>query len=119
MEAAGATETDPEPVKYLSVTTASAEARVANETIRKWFDTGEITGTRTVGGHRRIEESSLRRRLGSLGISEAVREAGRSEATIRTWFDQGIISGYLTPAGRRRIYRHSLQAHLEYLDRRL
>lgn len=121
MEADAAAETPPEDpaddegtsdssTTFLSVTSASTVARVADETIRKWYDTGEIAGYRIASGRRLIDPSSLTRRLCSMGVREAAEALGCCETTIRVWFDQGRLSGYRTPSGRRRINRESVLA---------
>jgi excisionase family DNA binding protein len=100
---------------FMSVTTASSKARVSDETIRSWFDKGEIKGFRDDRGHRLIDRSSLDRRLRSIGVVEASRLVDRSPYTIREWFDHGYVDGYLTPAGRRRIFRASIDEYARLL----
>lgn len=84
------------------VTQTAAQLGCSAETVRNLFDSGQLTGTRTPGGHRRIDPASVHR-LNFPGVSETARELGRSGDTIRAWFDAGILRGYRTPAGHRRI----------------
>jgi predicted site-specific integrase-resolvase len=101
---------------YYSVAVAAAIAGAADETIRAWYDSGELTGHRNSRGHRMIDATSLRRRIASVGVSEAARIAGVSTATIRAWYSAGYVTGYETPAGRRRVNIASIKQYLE--DRR-
>lgn len=104
----GPDETPWATVGFLSVTEASTFARVSDETIRAWYDKGEITGTRDPRGHRLIDRFSLERRLDSIGVVEAARAIDRSAYIVRRWFDLGLVEGYLTASGRRRIFRNSI-----------
>jgi excisionase family DNA binding protein len=102
---------------FLSVTEASSVARVSDETIRAWYDCGEITGIRDERGHRLIDRDSLRRRLESVGVVEAARIVDRSPYIVRQWFDHGQIDGYLTATGRRRIFRSSIDEYAREIER--
>lgn len=93
---------------FLSVTEAAAHAKVSDETIRAWYDSGELTGTRDHRDHRLIDHVSLTRRLDSMGVVEAARLVDRSAYLVRRWFDDGHIDGYRTVTGRRRIFRASV-----------
>lgn len=96
----------------LTVTEASTVAGVADETIRAWYDSGEITGERTARGHRLVTMSSLRRRLGSVTVGQAVKEFDCKAHVVREWFDTGKVTGFRTASGRRRIDRSSIVALL-------
>lgn len=93
---------------YLSVTEASTLANVSDETIRAWYDSGEITGTRDERGRRQIDRESVTRRLNSMGVVQAARFIDRSPYMVRQWFDLGLVDGYVTATGRRRVFRDSL-----------
>jgi hypothetical protein len=97
-----------EAPSFLSVTEASTFARVSDETIRAWYDKGEITGNRDARGHRLIDPLSLERRVDSIGVVEAAQLIDRSAYIVRRWFDLGLVQGYLTASGRRRIFRSSI-----------
>jgi hypothetical protein len=94
---------------FLTVSAAARTAGKTTETIRNWYDAGEITGRRNHLGYRLIDPDSLARRLSVLGAVDAARMIGRSEQTVRSWFDHGQLDGYVTVSGRRRIYRSSLE----------
>jgi excisionase family DNA binding protein len=102
----------------MSVTEASSMAKVSDETIRAWYDTGEITGIRDGRGHRLIDRGSLDRRLDSVGVVEASRIVDRSPYMVRQWFDLGLVEGYVTATGRRRISRSSMDEYMRELAAR-
>lgn len=105
----GDLETPCDPDGFVSVTEASHLAKVSDETVRSWYDSGEITGIRDSRGHRLIDRASLLRRLDSIGVSEAARLVDRSPYTVRQWFDRGFVEGHRTTTGRRRLSRSSLE----------
>lgn len=96
----------------LTVTQAAIVAGASEETIRAWFDSGELDGDRDGRGRRRINGASLARRLDSVGVNEAARLADCSPYTIRQWFDRGVLDGYRTASGRRRVHRGSIDREL-------
>lgn len=57
--------------RWLNIAQAQDVAGVSRRTIYHWFDKGQLTTKRTVGGSMRILESSLWR-SSSTGSSEAV-----------------------------------------------
>jgi predicted site-specific integrase-resolvase len=100
---------------FMSVSQASNLAKVSDETIRAWYDSGEIVGFRDARGHRIIDAGSLLRRISSLGVVEAARHIDRSPYIVRRWFDQGRVEGYLTATGRRRVFRSSIEEYVRSL----
>jgi hypothetical protein len=109
--------------EFLTVSAAAALAGVAEETIRAWYDTGEIRGARTPQGHRLIDPTTLKQRVDYVSVGQAAEEFDLTPYVIRGWFDSGEVSGYRTqpkPAtpgttsgpGRRRISRSSLIARI-------
>lgn len=116
--------TDPSETRWafdcsISVTEASTLANVSDETIRSWYDTGEITGIRDERGRRIIDRESVTRRLNSMGVVEAARLVDRTPYMVRQWFDLGLVDGYLTTTGRRRIFRESLIEYVAELADRI